>query len=64
MELLSTVHWVATQEPEHEMLTSERIIEKVHSWNHRKAQMKPAHILAAWNRLKEQNWLENKAPVV
>lgn len=64
MELLSTVHWIITQESDNEVLTSERVIEKVHSWNHRKAQMKPAHILAAWNRLKEQNWLESKAPAI
>ncbi|MFT6835772.1 MAG: O-acetyl-ADP-ribose deacetylase (regulator of RNase III) [Francisellaceae bacterium] len=64
MELLSTVHWVATQESEHEVLTSESLIEKVHNWNYRKYQMKPAHILAAWNRLKEQNWLGNKAPAI
>jgi O-acetyl-ADP-ribose deacetylase (regulator of RNase III) len=64
MELLSTVHWVVTQESESELLTIERLIEKVHGWNQRKSLMKPAHILAAWNRLKEQNWLENKAPAI
>jgi O-acetyl-ADP-ribose deacetylase (regulator of RNase III) len=64
MELLSTVHWVVTQESESEVLTSDNLIGKVHRWSPRKAQMKPAHILAAWNRLKEQGWLENKAPAV
>ena len=64
MELLSTVHWVVTQESENELLTSESVIAKVHCWNQRKAQMKPAHILAAWNRLKEQNWVDMKAPTI
>jgi len=64
MELLSTVHWVVTQESEQEVLTTDSLIEKVHGWNQRKAQMKPAHILAAWNRLKDQNWLVNKAPAM
>jgi hypothetical protein len=40
------------------------VVHKVHGWNQRKSLMKPAHILAAWNRLKEQNWLENKAPAI
>jgi len=64
MELLSTVHWVATQELDINNTTSAELVSRVHSWNSRKAQMKPHHILAAWNRLKEQNWLEKKAPAV
>ncbi|OOF11729.1 Appr-1-p processing protein [Salinivibrio sp. PR5] len=63
MELLSTVHWVATQECGDKPLSSDDVINGVHRWNARKANMKPAHILAAWNRLKEQGWLESKAPV-
>ncbi|WP_077342338.1 type II toxin-antitoxin system antitoxin DNA ADP-ribosyl glycohydrolase DarG [Pseudocolwellia agarivorans] len=62
MELLSTVHWVLTQESDGNDVTSESLVKQVHNWSRRKAQMKPAHIIAAWNRLKEQNWLENKAP--
>ena len=64
MELLSTVHWVTTQEAAGKVLTSDELIARVHSWNQRKSQMKPSHILAAWKRLKEQNWLEKKAPAV
>lgn len=56
MELLSTVHWVATKES-NGSLTPEDVISKVHSWSPRKAQMKPAHILAAWERLKDQHWI-------
>jgi O-acetyl-ADP-ribose deacetylase (regulator of RNase III)/uncharacterized protein YwgA len=64
MELLATVHWVATQESEHKRLTSESLIAKVHGWSQHKSLMKQSHILAAWNRLKEQNWLEYKAPTL
>tara|TARA_R110000796_G_scaffold168537_3_gene285443 strand:+ start:358 stop:1443 length:1086 start_codon:yes stop_codon:yes gene_type:complete len=63
MELLSTVHWVATQESQNIDLVSEELVERVHNWSAKKAQMKPAHILAAWNRLSEQGWLQLKAQV-
>ncbi len=56
MELLSTVHWVVTKESE-QPLNAEEVVRKVHSWSPRKAQMKPAHILAAWERLKKQQWI-------
>ncbi len=64
MELLSTVHWVITQESENKDITSDELIDCVHSWNPRKAQMKPSHILAAWERLRDEQWLERKAPSV
>lgn len=63
MELLSTVHWVITQEYEEQELTEDALITAVHNWNSRKSNMKAAHILAAWKRLKEQNWLISKAPI-
>ena len=63
MELLATVHWVATHE--HNVNTLDQAIKAVHSWNVRKASiMQPAHVRAAWNRLTEQGWvapLRNKA---
>jgi len=61
MELLSTVHWVATNELEGNNITDEELINTVHSWNARKSEMKPAHILAAWNKLKQEDWLNLKA---
>ena len=61
MELLSTVHWVATNELEGNDITDDLLINSVHSWNTRKSQMKPAHILAAWNKLKQEGWLNLKA---
>ncbi|MCE2572664.1 type II toxin-antitoxin system antitoxin DNA ADP-ribosyl glycohydrolase DarG [Motilimonas eburnea] len=62
MELLSTVHWVVTQELPNLEPTDEELVRCVHRWNPRKAKMKPAHILAAWNRLKQEQWLVCKAP--
>jgi O-acetyl-ADP-ribose deacetylase (regulator of RNase III) len=57
MELLATVHWVATQQPVAKDLTA--VIEAVHGWSPRKQKlMKPGHIGAAWNRLVEFGWLQ------
>ncbi|MFU2510494.1 hypothetical protein [Pseudoalteromonas sp. ASV78] len=64
MELLSTVHWVATNELEGNNITDDVLISTVHSWNARKSQMKPAHILAALNKLKQEDWLNLKAQTV
>jgi len=44
-------------------VSAAELIERVHSWNARKAAMKPAHILSAWERLSEQGWLQLKAQV-
>lgn len=63
MELLSTVHWVATQEATPD-ISEDELIRRVHNWSSRKSQMKPAHILAAWKRLQQGNWLSLKAPAV
>jgi hypothetical protein len=53
MELLSSVHWVGVHsEPPASDATG--AVEKVHSWNDRKARMfKPEHIGIAWGRLKQ-----------
>lgn len=56
MELLATVHWVATRESN--ARTIEQIIKAVHAWNERKANiMYPEHIRIAWSRLVENGWL-------
>jgi hypothetical protein len=56
MELLATVHWVATHEEDVHGLKG--VIEAVHRWSARKRRgMKPGHIEAAWRRLSEQGWL-------
>jgi O-acetyl-ADP-ribose deacetylase (regulator of RNase III)/uncharacterized protein YwgA len=62
LELLSTVHWIATQEASNPNLDVDEVIQRVHSWSPRKAEMKAAHIAAAWQRLREQDWLSLKAP--
>jgi len=59
MELLSTVHWVSTQESAHD---PGEALEKIRSWNPRKAElMKPEHVRAAWERLEELGWLAKRA---
>lgn len=55
MELLSTVHWVATQDPN--VHNVDQAIAAVHSWNDRKrAVLREDHIRIAWNRLKSEGW--------
>jgi hypothetical protein len=54
MELLSTVHWVATRE---EATTPEEVVTKMHTWNIRKRMFEPRHIHLAWTRLHEAGWL-------
>ncbi|MEH1828809.1 MAG: hypothetical protein V7L22_26345 [Nostoc sp.] len=60
MELLATVHWVATKEASPAQ-DSEQAISLVHEWNERKRTLfKPQHIRKAWQRLEQQNWLNVK----
>lgn len=59
MELLSTVHWVATRE---EADTLDKTIERVHAWGERKKQFHPQHIERAWDRLVNQGWMPHPAP--
>lgn len=56
MEMLSTMHWVMVYGPEARD-NCEVAIEQVHAWNARKRQLlKPAHLVKAWQRLKQQEW--------
>lgn len=56
MELLATVHWVATQDPKVNSAASATTA--AHAWNSRKQQlMTPNHIKVAWTRLESQGWL-------
>ena len=58
MELLSTVHWVATVECPEARTDVNAAIREVHAWNPRKQQlMQPGHIHAAWNRLRQHGWI-------
>ncbi len=56
LELLSTVHWVMRHNPEARE-KPQTAIEAVRSWTPRKRRnLKPDHLLKAWQRLKEQGW--------
>jgi hypothetical protein len=57
MELLSSVHWVATHS-DAPALDVDSAIRLVTMWNDRKRQMfKPVHIRVAWGQLVEQGWV-------
>lgn len=56
MELLATVHWVATHGKAH---TLEEVVAGVHNWNGRKGSIPDEHIAFAWRKLREQNWFSS-----
>ncbi len=57
MELLSSVHWVATH-ADTPAGDADSAVRLVVSWNERKQWMfRPAHIRVAWDRLAEQGWV-------
>lgn len=58
MELLSTVHWVATHDDDGKVHNSEQAMAKVQAWSPRKAKiMKPKQVNAAWERLASLGWI-------
>jgi O-acetyl-ADP-ribose deacetylase (regulator of RNase III) len=54
MELLSTVHWVATREA---AKTEDQAVEKTYEWSDRKRMFAEDHIRAAWQALGERGWI-------
>jgi O-acetyl-ADP-ribose deacetylase (regulator of RNase III) len=54
MELLATVHWVATREG---AATSDEATAKTYAWNERKRIFRPEHIRVAWNVLHRKGWI-------
>ncbi|MHB8684483.1 MAG: type II toxin-antitoxin system antitoxin DNA ADP-ribosyl glycohydrolase DarG, partial [Dehalococcoidia bacterium] len=54
LELLSTVHWVATREG---AATPERAIELTYGWGDRKRRFSPRQIRLAWDILRAEGWL-------
>jgi hypothetical protein len=54
LELLSSVHWVATREGAD---SPEAAIAKTYDWSPRKQMFKSEHIRIAWNSLTEKGWL-------
>ena len=64
MEMLATIHWVATKEDTQAAEDCEKAIELVQQWNQRKRELfKPSHLRKAWQRLKQQNWLSNTSTI-
>lgn len=58
LELLSTVHWIATHEVPEARTNVELAISGVLAWNdHKRKTFTPERITAAWNRLQEEQWL-------
>lgn len=57
MELLATVHWVSTEQPD-AARNSEQAMQLTYAWNKRKKDLfKPEHIETAWGRLRDKQWL-------
>jgi len=54
MELLSTVHWVATRE---NAPSAEEALAQTYEWADRKRMFKPEHIHIAWEVLANKDWL-------
>ena len=54
LELLVTVHWVATRE---NAATAEEIAEKVYAWADRKKRFSPRQIAIAFDFLQKKGWL-------
>lgn len=54
LELLATVHWVASREP---IESVEDVIAGVHGWNSRKRRFAPEQIILAHETLADQGWL-------
>ena len=55
LELLSTVHWIASEEKGR---TMEEVVKRTYAWNKRKAQFSPRQIKLAMNVLSEKNWID------
>lgn len=58
LELLSTVHWLAKDQPN---LSVDDITRRVHAWNDRKQQFTPRQIRVATEVLSKKGWLERTA---
>lgn len=57
MELLATVHWVATHPPYPQ--DADEAINVVHAWHARKKTlMQHSHVTSAWQRLVSEKWIE------
>lgn len=59
LELLSTVHWIATRS---DATTAEDIIAQTYEWSDRKRQFSKRQILLALEHLKQNGWLTGDEP--
>lgn len=61
MELLSSVHWLASHDREAE--DADTAVAAMLRWNERKRRLfKPEHIRVAWVRLQEEGWVRARTP--
>lgn len=61
MELLSSVHWVATHSIP-QVTDSDQAIQAIHQWTERKRRMfRAEHIAVAWQRLLQAGWIAQLA---
>jgi O-acetyl-ADP-ribose deacetylase (regulator of RNase III) len=58
LELLATVHWVATREG---ATTRELAVQRVQNWNERKKVFTPRQVAIAFDTLETKGWLASKA---
>jgi len=62
MELLATVHWVATRENKKAKEDPEIALQEIKKWSTRKSEtMQLPQVKAAWKKLKRNGWLEKIA---
>jgi hypothetical protein len=63
MELLATVHWVATNEAARGADDPDEVTRLVSQWNHRKKTMfGHDHVATAWRHLRDEGWLDTYVP--
>lgn len=64
LELLASVHWVATHDANGPTVDVSIVIRRVQGWNRRKERMfTEDHITTAWDRLRSQGWIRELEPV-
>lgn len=64
MELLASVHWVATRENPDAATDPAIAVDLVDAWNARKQRMMgPEHVAKAWSHLRGEHWLVGNTPV-
>ena len=65
LELLATVHWVATHEDRAARTDVDLAVRLVQSWSRRKERLfTERHIKIAWERLNEARWLDPEPPAL